>query len=772
LSRSPISTEPISASRKGGPAPSASNTLLAGGLADLGSIRIEDILSLAPAGIGVLSGPEHRWTYVNEKYIQMTGRNSAADFVGKTLAESLPEVEPVFLDLLDEAFRSGKPYTGREAKATLVRTSDRQPQEAYFDFVYQPIRGSQGRTEGILVHAVEVTDRVHARKALEDSSHRLRLAQNAAQIGTWEWDPVENTRFLSLELHEIFDTNPNDPHYEETWAARIYSDDRSKVEEYMLSAARSGAIEFEYRYQHPRLGLRWFFCKGSKLPGRTTLMGFIQDVTARKLAEAAMRESEERFRSIVEATPECVKLVASDGTLLHMNTVGVGMVGAQRLDMVVGKNVYDLIAREDRDRFRQFNERICNGERGSLEFDIVGIQGVRRHMETHAVPLRNADGSLVQLAVTRDITERERAREAARRLSAIVSSSDDAIVSKDLNGIVTTWNSAAQQIFGYTAEEMIGRPILTLIPPELHDDEARILQTIARGERIDHFETVRLTKSGERIDVSITVSPVKDESGRIVGAAKIARDITQRKKSERALHTAERLAAVGRLAATVAHEINNPLEALTNLIYLARNSGDPAEIEKYLAGAEEELERVSQLTKQTLGFYRETKSTSAFRLGSMVNSTLLVFSSRMRNKSIEVHTEIKDDPPIRAVPGEIRQLIANLVSNSIDALDGGGLLRTRVSSSRNSAGRRGVRFTVADTGVGIPAEARPQLFEPFFTSKKEVGTGLGLWVCKSIVEKHGGTIRLRSSAKPQNNWTVFSIFLPVDAQHDTDSKPA
>lgn len=372
---------------------------------------------------------------------------------------------------------------------------------------------------------------------------------------------------------------------------------------------------------------------------------------------------------------------------------------------------------------------------------------------------RSQEGADVQPAL---VSKRGLALQPAELLSAIVSSSDDAIVSKDLSGIVTSWNAAAERIFDYTAEEMIGRPILKVIPPELQDDETRILSTIARGDSIEHFETIRLRKNGERIEISLTVSPVRDVSGRIVGAAKIARDITQRKKAERALHTAEKLASVGRLAATVAHEINNPLEALTNLVFLAKVAKDRNEALAFLTQAEEELGRVAHLTRQTLGFYRETKESTSVRVGNIVSSLVPVFGSKARNKGVALVPEIKGDPEIAAVPGEIRQLIANLVSNSIDAVTGRGKICVRVSNSKDwrNNGRKGVRLTVADNGTGIPSEVQGQLFEPFFTTKKEVGTGLGLWVCKSIVEKHGGAIRLKSSTTPGKSWTAFSVFLP------------
>jgi PAS domain S-box-containing protein len=398
---------------------------------------------------------------------------------------------------------------------------------------------------------------------------------------------------------------------------------------------------------------------------------------------------------------------------------------------------------------------------------------------------RFADRSSM-FGVVLDVTERKLAEEklqenheqlqvalvASQRLAAIVASSDDAIVSKDLNGIVTSWNAGAERMFGYTAEEIVGRPIATIIPPELQADEDLILATIGRGERIHHFETVRLAKSGKRIHVSLTISPVRDESGRVVGAAKIARDISERKQAEQILRTSEKLASVGRLAATVAHEINNPLEAVTNLVYLAKVTAGRDDVREYLGAAEEELARVSHLTKQTLGFYREAKGAEPVKLGTLVGSLLAVFASRVRNKKVTVFSEIRQHPEIFAVPGEMRQLLANLISNSIDAVPEGGRLRVRVSAATEPAGQRrsGVRVTVADSGPGIPAGNQARLFQPFFTTKKDVGTGLGLWVCKTIVEKHSGEIHLKSSVRPGRSWTAFSVFLPLAAQAVTADK--
>ncbi|MBZ5507774.1 MAG: PAS domain S-box protein [Acidobacteriia bacterium] len=486
-----------------------------------------------------------------------------------------------------------------------------------------------------------------------------------------------------------------------------------------------------------------------------------------ELERQRLQLSEDRLRAIVETTPECVKIVAADGTVLHMNSAGLAMVGADYAEMVIGKSVYDLIAPEDRDRFREFNRRICGGEKGSLEFDMIGLKGVRRCMETHAAPLQNSDGSIAQLAVTRDISPRQEAEEAQRRLAAIVESSDDAIASKDLNGVVTSWNKSAEKLFGYKADEIIGQPVMLIIPPELHQDEPMILSKIKRGERIDHFETVRLKKNGERVDVSLTISPVKDVHGKVVGAAKIIRNITENKKVERTLRTTEKLAAAGRLAATVAHEINNPLAAVTNLVYLSRRDvGDAKKVAAYLELAGRELDRVAHITRQTLGFYRDTSSPVRFNVAQVLDDLLLLYATRLEVRKIKVVKQYDEDIQIRALAGEIRQAFSNLITNSIDAMPTGGSMIIRVSKSHawTNSGAPGVRITMLDTGSGIAPQHMSSLFQPFFTTKEDIGTGLGLWITRNIIEKHGGVIYVKSRTGPAQHGTVFSIFLPLEGK--------
>lgn len=369
-------------------------------------------------------------------------------------------------------------------------------------------------------------------------------------------------------------------------------------------------------------------------------------------------------------------------------------------------------------------------------------------------------------ALETEIAERKQAERATRMLAAIVESCDDAVVSKDLNGIVTSWNASAQLMFEYRAEEIIGRPITYIIPPELQDDERMILEKIRRGERIEHFETVRLTKSGKRIDVSLTVSPVMDGSGRVIGAAKVARNITDRKRTEQALRRAEKLAAAGQLAATIAHEINNPMQALTNLLSLITyKTAADENTQRLVSLADAELSRISHITRQMLSFYRQSSAPAPVKVTELMEDVLDVFLMHMRTSDIKLKRRYEFAGEIHAFGGEIRQLFANLVSNAVEAIGHGGQLQVHIANARDwtAPARKGVRVAVADNGPGISRELCPRIFEAFFTTKAEKGTGLGLWVVRGIVAKHGGSIRMHSSTGPRRRGTVFSVFLPLEA---------
>ena len=367
-----------------------------------------------------------------------------------------------------------------------------------------------------------------------------------------------------------------------------------------------------------------------------------------------------------------------------------------------------------------------------------------------------------------DLIRDQVSREARLQLAAIVESSTDAIIREDVKGTITHWNEGAERLYGYSAEEVIGKSIGLLMPPERSDDFVAIMQQLAGGQRVEHYETIRQRKDRTRVDVSLSVSPIFNTDGKVVGAAAIARDISGRKQSEEALRKAEKLSATGRLAAAIAHEINNPLETLNNLVYLLQGNESLDETgRQYLRLAQGELQRAAHVTKQMLGFHRHSVEPRAVNLADAMNLVLDLYSRQATSSRISVVKRYEGENVIRAFPEEIHQVFANIVRNAIEAIPCGGTITLHVFAAHQwSNGRRpGSRVVIADTGPGIAPENRERVFEPFFTTKGENGTGLGLWVSSGIVQKHGGSIRIRSNTRVGQSGTVFNIFLPSDIEH-------
>jgi two-component system CheB/CheR fusion protein len=352
------------------------------------------------------------------------------------------------------------------------------------------------------------------------------------------------------------------------------------------------------------------------------------------------------------------------------------------------------------------------------------------------------------------------ADQARQKMAAIVTSSEDAIISFTGDGFVTSWNQGAQNLYGYSPKEITGRPLSVLVPTDRMGELERILDRLTREERIGSYQTETIDRNGTRLTILLSVSPLRNEQGKLVGASAIARDIGAQKRTEEVLRRNERLATAGRLTAAIAHEIKNPLEALTNLVYLARR--DAAGRDEYLRLAEQEIGRLDSIAQQALGFVREGASPEALDAGKILEEVLQLYMRKVQGNGITVDKRCGEDLEIEGYPGELRQLFSNLILNAIDAMKEGGRLRLRVVRTHEwSASRRpGVRVTVADTGNGIGTADLPHIFEPFYTTKKDQGTGLGLWLAYGIVQKHSGWMRVMSSTGPTSSGTVFAVFLP------------
>jgi len=441
--------------------------------------------------------------------------------------------------LLDAGIRSGQstPLVSRSGRMLgMISSHWSQP--------HTPTERDLRLLDILARQAADLIERKQAEQALRESQRRLQEIIEAIPAAVYTTDAEGRITFFNRAAVEFSGRVPElgTDSWCVTW--KLYNTDGTPLrhDECPMAVAlkeKRPVLGCEAVAERPDGQRRSFTPFPTPLfdaEGRLTgAVNMLVDITERKRSEEILRDSEERFRAIVETTPECVKLIAADGTLLLMNEAGLKMVGADSADDAIGGSVYDLIAPEDRMLFREFNQRVCGGEKGSLEFDIVGLKGHRCRMETQAVPLRRPDGSVVQLAITRDITERRKFEETRVLLGAIVDSSDDAIISKDLQGQITSWNRGAECLYGYTAAEAVGKSIMLVVPKDRHAEELDILARLQRGERVDHFETMRQRKDGGLFNVSLTISPIRNQRGEIIGASKIARDITEQKRAEEAI---------------------------------------------------------------------------------------------------------------------------------------------------------------------------------------------------------------------------------------------
>ena len=383
--------------------------------------------------------------------------------------------------------------------------------------------------------------------------------------------------------------------------------------------------------------------------------------------------------------------------------------------------------------------------------------------------------------MARDIT---RSAELEGRFKAIIASSDDAIISKDLNGVVRSWNQSAERMFGYTAEEMIGNPITVLFPPDRLDEEPKILDQLRRGQRVDHFETVRVCKDGRLLDVSVTISPVKDPTGRVIGVSKVARDITSIKRILRereelleretaARSEAERVSRMkDEFLATLSHELRTPLNAILGWANILRSSGattDAEDLQQGLETIERNARAQAQLIEELLDMSRIINGklrldVQPVDLQAVVADAIESVRPAAEAKGIRL-TKVLDPRggPITGDPNRLQQVLWNLLSNAIKFTPRGGRVQVflrRVNSH--------VEITVVDSGQGISADFLPQLFTRFSqaetsTSRRHGGLGLGLALVKSLVELHGGTVRASSPGVDQG--ATFVVSLPLTVVH-------
>lgn len=512
------------------------------------------------------------------------------------------------------------------------------------------------------------------------------------------------------------------------------------------------------------------------------------DIDARKRSGEEQRKAKEFAEAIVDTVREPLLLLDSDLRIVKGNATFY-----ESFRVTPQETEHKLLYRIGNEqwnipRLRALLENLLGEDNGrgevrdfevDHEFPDIG----RKVMLVNGRRIREAGhsrGPMILLAIE-DVTATKQARAALReseeRYRTLFDLGPVAVYSCDASGMILKFNRRAVELWGRTPEPgdteerfcgsyRLYRPDGTFIPHEICP-MAEVLS--GKIPEVRNSEVHIERPDGSRVIAIVNILPLKNERGEITGAVNCFSDITDHKRSEVALRTTEKLATVGRMAATLAHEINNPLESVTNYIYLAQQvEAVPEPVRNFLNAADEELVRISHMTKQTLGLYRETIDPQPVVISDLLRNLLSMFSPKLKGQRIHVNLELESQAQIVGLAGELRQIFANLLSNSIDAVALDGSIRIRVTDAHRNGNRRisGVRITVADNGSGIPEKNRRHIFEPFFTTRESMGTGLGLWVSKEIVENHEGSIRIRSSVVPGRSGTVASVFLPCNRANE------
>ena len=351
---------------------------------------------------------------------------------------------------------------------------------------------------------------------------------------------------------------------------------------------------------------------------------------------------------------------------------------------------------------------------------------------------------------------------------ALLDSAGEGIWGLDLEGRCTFANRVAADTLGFPAEEMIGADMHNLVHRHPADrgtghTECPVHGLFRGSSQIHHLTDTIFRKDGTPLTVEFSSEPIT-VGGKMSGLAVTFHDLTQSRQQDRALRRLEKLAAIGQLASSIAHDINNPLESITNLLYLIQQADSMPEMQEYARLAQDELARVTQITLQTLRFHRQFSRPIEVDMAELLGTVMALYTGRLLVRDVVVSLKLGRVPKILCLEGEVRQVINNLVRNALDAMPAGGRLLVRLHAQRDwQSGTDGVRLTVADTGEGISASIRPHLYEPFQTTKDLTGTGLGLWVSKGIVERHGGRMAYRTRRDAEFRGTVFTVWLPVEA---------
>jgi PAS domain S-box-containing protein len=732
-------------------------------LRDAADSRLQEVFAVTSDAIVTLNR-DWEYTFVNRRAEELLGPRES--LLGQTLWSKFPAAADP-----ESSFFMAFHRTMHERAVSRFEAFYPEPLNLFLEIETRPAN------DGMVVFFRDITERRAAEQAIRDQHELLATVQQAACMATWDLDLTTGVIAYGPGSHPVYGHPLDTLATREAFRAIIVPAHRQRVVQAVENAAQGAMVTVDYQVRAADGSSIWVESRGQRIGSSGTRVGGIAiDITARKQSEEALAASEQRYRILADLNPQAIWMGAPDGTITYANQGFLDYIGLT-VDQLDGTGWLEAFHEADRDAvMTAWMHSIETGQEYNIEARITRARdGEPRLWWLRGLPVRDESGAILHwLGVAMDIDDirssaqalERKQRETERQRAELETIYQTAGIGLSLLSAddfrVLRINDRQADIIGLPPEKILGRPIAEVAPivPDLED----IIRTVAAGKPVRDLivEGELPTRPGEHRVFTVSYTPVYATDGSVQAITASSLDITQQKRAEAALVQSEKLAAVGRLASSISHEINNPLEAITNLLYLiAMAENLPEELKIYVHMAQSELSRVSQIATQTLRFHRQAVKPTAVTAADLVNAVLNLYQGRLANSGIQIDARYDTKMPILCFENDIRQVLNNLIANAIDAMRTGGRLIARAHEVHEAAtGRHGVRITIADTGHGMPPEVMARVFEPFYTTKDLNGTGLGLWISHDIVERHQGNLTVKSSEDPVHHGTIFSLFLP------------
>jgi PAS domain S-box-containing protein len=740
------------------------------------SMRLQSVALEAAANAILITDHNGQIEWVNPAFTRSTGY-TLAESLGKNPRELLRSGrhERQFYQQMWNTILAGQVWQGE----VINRCKDGSLVQE--EMTITPVLDRENRTTHFIAIRQDITERKQLEEHLRAASERTKFYMNRMPLGFIAWDREFRAAEWNAAAEAIFGWPAGEALGRHAYELIVPPEAQPQADKIWEQIITTGDTASHFINENITRDGRRLTCEWRNTPWRDAggqICGFlsiVSDITEQKLAEEKFAREQARFKLIFDTMPVGIAFhtIHPDGSITRLvNDAHLRICGLTREQSTDLQNYIKITHPEDRAvQLKLMAEHVASQvNQFSVERRLVhpdkSVVWVNLSFQRETHP----DGTVEELTTLVDITERKAVEQQLLQLAVIVESSEDAIISKTLTGIITSWNRGAEMIFGYPAGETIGNSMLMLFPDELKHEETDILARIARGEGIEHFETERVRQDRTRIRISATISPLKDSAGNVVGASTIARDTTHQHILEEQLRQSQKMEAIGQLAGGVAHDFNNILAVIQMQTELSKIAGNfSAEQTACIDEIQVAANRAANLTRQLLLFSRRQRlQPRELDLSDSITGMTKMLR-RILGEDIQMHFKYAPQPLfIQADAGMMDQVLMNLTLNSRDAMPEGGQLVIETAAVDFDApaaelvpnARPGafVRLSVGDTGCGIPPEIMPRIFEPFFTTKDVgKGTGLGLATVFSIVQQHQGWIGVNSAIA---RGTTFHIYLP------------